>query len=84
MFYFIRNPYLNHKVNTRAVMRLRRLRRAGAGSRNMRLRRLRRTTESINERGLPIYSANRPDNETSVESVSIPVIAFNYILNSTF
>jgi len=64
-----------HKVNTRAGMRLRRLRRGGAGSKNMRLRRLRRADGSMDEKFQPIYLGKRPSYASPIESALNEIMA---------
>jgi len=86
---FPRSPLQIHKVNTRAGMRLRRLRRNGEGMRlrrlrrggegdkNMRLRRLRRTEIAMDVPRNDFYVVKRPNYETTLRS------AFDEIMSNS-
>merc|ERR1719414_139142 len=74
---FPRSPLQIHKVNTRAGMRLRRLRRGGEGDKNMRLRRLRRTEIAMDVPRHDFYVVKRPNYETTLRS------AFDEIMSNS-
>jgi hypothetical protein len=85
---YLRSPLQLHKINTRAGMRLRRLR--SDGSKNMRLRRLRRADGSMEANGLPMYVVKRPNYLTTLRSafdeimsISICTVAGDEIMSNS-